>query len=259
MPGTRRFFALSLAAASAVALIFLLLIFAGRGASPAEIPPTQLVHMDDAMGGFGVWRSQGCAGCHSLYGEGGGYAPDLSQVYDQRGDQYLREFMVNPAAFHPDQRVMPRFGLTVSEADSLITFLRWVSQQPNADWSPRPIMVSGQGETSFAPYAATAAPSLPDDPIELGRYWFSRPPAACATCHSLEPEVVIVGPSLAGVATRAATRIPGQSAEAYLRNSILHPGDFVVPGFQNVMAQNLGEILTFEQINEIIAFLLTLE
>lgn len=251
MPGTSRFFAISMAVAAAVTVIVVLLTLAARDASAP-------VQADNAMSGFGVWRAQGCAGCHSLYGKGGGYAPDLSQVYEQRGDEYLREFMVNPAAFHPNQRVMPRFGLTVSETDNLLAFLRWVSQQPNADWSPNPILVSGQGGIVTA-LNVSSAPSLPDDPASRGRTWFSRPPAACATCHSLEPDVVIVGPSLAGVATRAATRVPGQSAEEYLRNSILRPGDFIVPGFQNVMAQNLGEILTFDQINEIIAFLLTLE
>lgn len=256
MPGTHRFFAFSLVAAAVLMVVLLLVTAAGR--APVQVAPAQIVRTDDAMSGFGIWRAQGCAGCHSLYGLGGGYAPDLSKIYEQRGDQYLREFMVNPAAFHPDQRVMPRFGLTVSETDSLITFLRWMSQQP--DWSPRPILVSGRGAVLIAAETPqSAAPTLPDDPAARGRYWFSRPPAICSTCHSLEPDVVIVGPSLAGVATRAGARVPGQSAEAYLRTSILHPGEFIVPGFENVMAQNLGEILTFDQINEIIAFLLTLE
>ena len=36
----------------------------------------------------------------------------------------------------------------------------------------------------------------------------------CITCHSLEPDVVIVGPSQAGLATRAQTRVAGVSATA---------------------------------------------
>jgi hypothetical protein len=60
------------------------------------------------------------------------------------------------------------------------------------------------------------------------------------------------------VAARAQTRVLGQSAEEYLRNSILNPGDFIVPGFNNVMAQNLGDMLTGAQINNIVAFLMTL-
>jgi nitric oxide reductase subunit C len=97
----------------------------------------------------------------------------------------------------------------------------------------------------------------PDDPVAAGRYWIARPPANCVTCHSLQPDVVLVGPSLAGVATRAAARVPGMSAEEYLRQSILDPGAYVVAGFPDAMARNLGEVLNSQQISEIIAFLLT--
>ncbi len=84
--------------------------------------------------------------------------------------------------------------------------------------------------------------------------------AGCRICHSLEPGVVIVGPSLAGIATHAATRVPGLSAEEYLRQSILQPNAYVVEGFpSNQMPQNYAEVLTEEQIEDLIAFLLTLK
>ncbi|RME06604.1 MAG: hydrogenase iron-sulfur subunit, partial [Anaerolineae bacterium] len=84
--------------------------------------------------------------------------------------------------------------------------------------------------------------------------------AGCRICHSLEPGVVLVGPSFAGIATRAATRIPGMSAEEYLRQSILEPDAYVVEGFPaGQMVQNLGEILTEEQINDLVSFLMTLK
>lgn len=82
----------------------------------------------------------------------------------------------------------------------------------------------------------------------------------CHICHSLQPDVVIVGPSLAGIATRAASRIPGMSAEEYIRQSILQPNAYVVPGFPSgVMPPNFSEILTPEQIDDLVAFLLTLK
>src|SRR5690242_10798613 len=55
--------------------------------------------------------------------------------------------------------------------------------------------------------------------------------ARCATCHALVPDTIIIGPSLAGVATRAETRVPGVSAEEYIQLSILRPGDYIVEGF----------------------------
>ena len=215
----------------------------------------------EVASGFAVWRSNGCEGCHTIYGQGGAFAPDLTHIYSQRGEAYLREFWVNPAAVHPNQRVMPRFGLTISETDNLLAFLDWVDQN-SGDWPPRLIRVSGGAEsiTNFIDESAQDVPNqAPAEPVANGRYWFSRPPANCATCHSLEPDVVIVGPSLAGLATRAQTRVPGESAEQYLRNSLLNPGDFLVPDFNNVMAQNLGDVLSSEQINNIVTFLMTLE
>ena len=47
----------------------------------------------------------------------------------------------------------------------------------------------------------------------------------CITCHSLEPDVVIVGPSQSDVGARAETEgaALGMSAEEYLRQSIVEP------------------------------------
>lgn len=79
-------------------------------------------------------------------------------------------------------------------------------------------------------------------------------------CHSLDPGVVIIGPSFDGVATAAMTRVPGLSAEDYLRQSIIDPDAFVVHGFDpGVMLQNFDETLTDEQIDNLVAFLLTFE
>ncbi|MCP4427074.1 MAG: c-type cytochrome, partial [Chloroflexi bacterium] len=38
----------------------------------------------------------------------------------------------------------------------------------------------------------------------------------CGACHSVGEDTVIVGPSLAGIAAEAGTRVPGQDARTYL-------------------------------------------
>ncbi|GAB4273632.1 MAG: hypothetical protein Kow0080_21300 [Candidatus Promineifilaceae bacterium] len=82
----------------------------------------------------------------------------------------------------------------------------------------------------------------------------------CVTCHSLEPGVVLVGPSQSDVATRAETRVDGMSAEDYIRQSIIEPNAYVVDGFtEGVMYQNYGEELSARDINDIVAFMLTLK
>ncbi len=82
----------------------------------------------------------------------------------------------------------------------------------------------------------------------------------CITCHSLEPDVVIVGPSQAGLATRAETRVAGMSAADYIHQSIVEPNAYIVEGFaEGLMYQNYGTDLTEDQINDLVAYTLTLE
>ena len=81
----------------------------------------------------------------------------------------------------------------------------------------------------------------------------------CSACHALEPDTIIVGPSLAGIADRAATRIDGQDSTDYLLNSVLAPSDFVVDGFDDAMPNTFGKSLTGEELDSLIAYLLTLK
>ena len=106
-----------------------------------------------------------------------------------------------------------------------------------------------------------SADALPEPGRELteqemfGRQLFIR---ECAACHSLSSETTIVGPPLAGIATIAATRVPGQDAETYILNSIMRPGDYIVEGYGNTMPDNFGRRLTGEQIDAVVAYLMTL-
>ncbi len=89
----------------------------------------------------------------------------------------------------------------------------------------------------------------------------------CVTCHSLEPGVRLVGPSHAGLATRAAEiiRNPNYTGQAdtvadYLRESIVEPNAYIEEGFvADVMYPNYGEDLDEQEIDDLVAFMLTLE
>ncbi len=82
--------------------------------------------------------------------------------------------------------------------------------------------------------------------------------AGCMTCHSLEPDVTLVGPSLAGIATRAAERVPGMSAEQYLMQSLMEPDAYVVEGFPSGVMPSYKD-LPEQDLADLIAFLLTLK
>lgn len=81
----------------------------------------------------------------------------------------------------------------------------------------------------------------------------------CGACHSLSPDTTLVGPSLAGIAQRGATRIDGLDARAYLYTSIMRPSDFLVAGFDNLMPSTLAKTLSGEEIDAIVAYLLAQE
>ena len=102
---------------------------------------------------------------------------------------------------------------------------------------------------------ASPAPEL--DPLAVqGRQIFTQ---NCAACHALSADTIIVGPSLAGVAGRAGSRMAGLDARQYLERSILKPDAYVVKGFSDVMPKDFGKKLTSEELNALVAFLLTLK
>ena len=83
---------------------------------------------------------------------------------------------------------------------------------------------------------------------------------ACATCHQVASEDRLIGPGLLNIAARAETRVEGEDALEYIHTSIVDPSAFVVPDYPDgLMPQVYGEILSEEEIQDIIAYLFTLE
>lgn len=79
----------------------------------------------------------------------------------------------------------------------------------------------------------------------------------CKTCHSLDGSP-LVGPTLQGVGARAGTRVEGQSAEQYLHTSIVEPNAHVVENFAQGVMPTYSD-LTEQQVNDLVAYLLTLK
>ncbi len=112
---------------------------------------------------------------------------------------------------------------------------------------------------------------------------------ACATCHRVDSTETLVGPGLLGIsghshnhnesasngtpdamsgmnmgeATPEATTAPEQTFEQkveFLRTSITNPSAFVMTGFpDNLMPKVYGQIFTEQEINDLIAYLFTLD
>ncbi len=78
----------------------------------------------------------------------------------------------------------------------------------------------------------------------------------CVSCHSKAGvSSAQVGPDLTGLAARAASRKPGTSAEAYVRESIRTPSAFIVPGYEG--GSGMPDLhLADDEIDALTAFLL---
>lgn len=103
------------------------------------------------------------------------------------------------------------------------------------------------------------------DPVNRGKSVFST--AGCIACHAIEGvSTGAVGPDLNNIGALAETRVEAQTAEEYIRNSIVDPNAFIVEecptgpcASPSVMPATFGETLTAQQIEDLVAFLLSLK
>jgi len=97
------------------------------------------------------------------------------------------------------------------------------------------------------------------DPIARGRQVYRA--MGCATCH--EPSLFNlfrpVGPRLNEAGLIGRKRVPGMSAEDYLRQSITDPGAYVVPGYPDSMPRGLARDLSPEDLAALVAYLASLK
>lgn len=107
---------------------------------------------------------------------------------------------------------------------------------------------------SNAQPAATLAPTFSAE-LAQGKQLFSQ---HCGSCHAVEPDTVIVGPSLFAISERALQRAPELTPEQYVEQSILQPSEFLVLGYDDLMPSNFGRRLSGEELDAIVAYILTL-
>jgi len=80
----------------------------------------------------------------------------------------------------------------------------------------------------------------------------------CVGCHAVEGDTTLVGPSLAKISAVAGSMVAGESAEEYLRISIIHPDAFVVEGFQPNIMPSYADKVDAQQLADLVAYLMTL-
>jgi cytochrome c2 len=85
---------------------------------------------------------------------------------------------------------------------------------------------------------------------------------ACIQCHPVLPgeNAAVLGPNLSNIGNRAGSAVPGQSAEAYLRESIVDPDAYLSGGFQEgIHPREYKDLLSDADVADLIAYMLTLK
>lgn len=78
------------------------------------------------VAGKHLWEKNNCMGCHTIMGEGGYYAPELTKVVERRGEGYIKAVLMSKEPWQPRGRKMVAYGMSDKDATDLLEFLRWV-------------------------------------------------------------------------------------------------------------------------------------
>ncbi|HOU41056.1 MAG TPA: hypothetical protein PK829_07290, partial [Promineifilum sp.] len=112
---------------------------------------------------------------------------------------------------------------------------------------------------------ATAAPTPTPRPIEGSDPQTIILNAGCGSCHKIGAigEAHKVGPDLSAIGLTAGGRVPGFTAEQYIRQSVLEPNAYLAPACPNspclpsIMPRDYATRLSPAQQDTLVAFLLT--
>jgi nitric oxide reductase subunit C len=83
-----------------------------------------------------LWETRNCIGCHSLLGEGAYFAPELGNVYQRRGPDFIKVWIKAQPTGAPGRRQMPNFNFSDAQLDDLVEFLKWTNGINTEKWPP---------------------------------------------------------------------------------------------------------------------------
>ena len=250
----------------AVALSVLAVLVAGCGALGYTSGKA------DKANGKKLFSSK-CGLCHTLADAGttGTIGPDLDYAFKQdlavgMTESTIRQVVRGQIAYAITETStgspgMPKDLVTGNDANDVAVYVASVAGKTAAVGSqpappPAPASTSTSTATTAPATTTTAAPAGAPDAATLaaGKQAFAT--NGCGGCHTLKAAGSggQVGPDLDNLAADAKTA--GQALDAYVRESIVKPSAYLVPGFPNAMTPTFGETLTALQLNGLIAYLL---
>jgi len=73
-----------------------------------------------------LWQEKNCNACHQIYGLGGYLGPDLTNVYSNRSEAYIKVFL------QTGTNIMPAFHLSEEQMNELMAYFKSIDSSGNA-------------------------------------------------------------------------------------------------------------------------------
>ncbi len=201
-------------------LIFIVLTFDTMGKLDKRAPEIT----EEVNAGKMAWHKYDCIGCHTIFGNGSYFAPDMTKVAEKKPKGYLKQFLMDPKAVNP-KAAMPKLGITSDEADKLIAFLEWISKVNTNGWPPKPILAGAVG---------AAVKELTE-----GQKVYQS--LGCSNCHMISGIGGTTGPDLTNVGSkRDRVWLLGhfKDPKAYVPNSAM-------PAFGHLSEKDLNDLTDY--------------
>lgn len=149
----------------------------------------------EVIRGKHLFDKSNCMGCHTIMGEGAYYAPELTKVFERRGEGFIKAMLKDPQAMYPNERKMTQYNFSQQEIDDLTAFLKWVGEMDLNGFPAKPDL------GNVASPSATAGSTDNESIVKS----IDRPHVfnqMCVACHALQGQGGTVGPALDTVGSR---------------------------------------------------------
>jgi nitric oxide reductase subunit C len=115
-------------------LLFAALIFHTETKIPERSKSGEIT--EAVVRGKHLWETRNCIGCHTLLGEGAYFAPELGNVYERRGPDFIKGWIKAMPRTHPVAARCRSSTSPTHNSNDLVEFLRWTNGINTEKWPP---------------------------------------------------------------------------------------------------------------------------
>lgn len=91
---------------------------------------------DQAVAGKLVWQRHNCVSCHTLFGNGGYAADDMTHITAKKDSSYLINYLVQAPVMRPNIYTHHP-ALDEADAENVVHYLEYVDTIPTLGWPPQ--------------------------------------------------------------------------------------------------------------------------